>query len=362
VPVTEEQWTEWSGGERLPEVDYRVHPLVVNRKLVEALFTRRARVNSQAEDAGDEVRVERNQIPEGFDAAAVRGLDSKTVLERQVAGRTHNQAHTGRQARSVSLREDVERLRESLAAAEQALRDNDDWLQANPLIDLAEIDREVGGFTQNMEALRHYDRAAEAERRQATLQGQADALTELIDAGRDRPTEMLKAAKEAGRMPIPGLGLDEGERVTYEGLPLDAMGSGNRIRLAVQVAKAQAAALPLMLVDGFEALDSAHQQLFLEEAKVSGMEWVIAETTDGEFEVIYLDAEDGPDDAKLPYPPSPEEMFAPTVMLGGETLEDVESFELRFEGAPGELLDAPDCHGGVGPQGHVTDAEEDGEE
>jgi hypothetical protein len=95
--------------------------------------------------------------------------------------------------------------------------------------------------------------------------------------------EQLKA-QLLGKLPIDGLSVVDGD-ILIGGIPFDRINTARKVQMAIEVAKLRCGNLPLIAVDGIEALDSETFRIFAQEAEKSGCQFIVARVTDGEFGV-----------------------------------------------------------------------------
>lgn len=130
------------------------------------------------------------------------------------------------------------------------------------------------------EQVEQFDR--EAER----LEVESERLTgaiEALDAHRRRLAEDL---------PIPGLSI-EGKEIRVNGVLFEQLNTGQKVAIAVQVAtlRAKGHRLPLVFVDGAEALDHAHFDALCTELKAQGVQALVGRVEDHELQVTVVEGE-----------------------------------------------------------------------
>lgn len=86
------------------------------------------------------------------------------------------------------------------------------------------------------------------------------------------------------RLPIKGVELHDGE-IFVDGIPFDRLNESRRVRLAIDVAMLRAGGLPLICVDGIEALDRKSIQALEDVAIEKNVQLVLARVTDGALDV-----------------------------------------------------------------------------
>jgi DNA repair exonuclease SbcCD ATPase subunit len=125
-----------------------------------------------------------------------------------------------------------------------------------------------------------HEQAARFDQEAARLQEESARLTaalDRLDALRRRLAEEL---------PIPGLEI-AGKEIRVNGVLFDQLNTAQRVALAVKVSclRAKGSRLPIVWVDGAEALDAEHFQALVEELKRSGTQSFVARVEDHELEV-----------------------------------------------------------------------------
>jgi hypothetical protein len=109
-------------------------------------------------------------------------------------------------------------------------------------------------------------------------------LSERLTAG----LQALDAYRRslADDLPIPGLEVD-GEIIKVDGIPFDQLNTAQRIDIAVKIAclRAKDKSLPVLWVDGAEALDSENFGHLVEAVKSQGVQAFIGRVTDQDFKV-----------------------------------------------------------------------------
>jgi len=127
------------------------------------------------------------------------------------------------------------------------------------------------------EYLRDYDRVEQIKKDIEELKVKSDALTTKIEKARNLPGILLATAN----MPIQGVTVENGE-ILINGLPIENLNEGDSYKIAIEIAKAKAGELKVILVDGFEKFCTKEKNLFIEKAKESGLQFFITEVSDHE--------------------------------------------------------------------------------
>lgn len=192
------------------------------------------------------------------------GLDEKEEVEKVAVDKR------------VKLEIEKEELR--IGKASQYLKEHQE-------IDVAPIQEEANKVQEMVSYLRDWYRIIEIRDNQlAPKERYAEELTAKIEKARTLPTELLKTAK----MPIEGISVDTDGNVRINDTLIDGLSDGEKLSLAMRVAKAQCGALKIICMDKFESLDDIAKERLLKEMSEDEYQYFITEvanTLDGEIEV-----------------------------------------------------------------------------
>ena len=290
VTVTQDEYRRLSNGRLYPTVHYDEHPLTVLKQLEEALMQDRLLTNRDLKDSQASVRVTMEALV-GFDAEAARGESIAEMVGALQQARRQNEDVAKRHAQRERLAQEIEGLKDELAALERQisgakvrLAEHDQWLAETPTFDddeMSAMEQSVAAYEETRAKVARYDDAQSKQERIEALQATSDTLTGLIEEVRLMPGRLLAASE----CPVEGLGVSEDGTVTVRGLPLANLSAGERIELSLAVAKARSGDIPLLLIDGFEALDPATQDEFMRRAEDDRWQYFVTLVTDGEFAV-----------------------------------------------------------------------------
>ncbi len=106
-------------------------------------------------------------------------------------------------------------------------------------------------------------------------------LTARIDKARELPGELLKTAK----MPIDGISVDSEGLIRINNTLIDGLSDGEKLELAMRIAKAQAGELKVICLDKFESLNPKAQTKLLQEMSNDEYQYFITSTMSDEFEI-----------------------------------------------------------------------------
>lgn len=140
----------------------------------------------------------------------------------------------------------------------------------------------LAGIQESQKAAARYDQTRDTISTMAEelddLEKQAEAQTQALADLDDYKVELLAS------LPIPGLEVRDGE-IYRDGVHFDRLNTGQRVAIAVEVAKLRAGELGVICVDGLELLDDEHYQAFREAALASGLQLFVTRVGDGEFSI-----------------------------------------------------------------------------
>lgn len=135
------------------------------------------------------------------------------------------------------------------------------YLKENTKVDIEPLQIEADHVAEMVGYLRDWDRIIEIrDGILASKQEYSVELTAKIDKARNLPGELLKTAK----MPIDGISVDADGRVRINSVLIDGLSDGEKLELAMKVAKAQCGELKLICMDKWESLDETAQNKLLE--------------------------------------------------------------------------------------------------
>ncbi len=254
---------------------------------------------------------------EAAERAAIADAKARVqVAEQRVAGSFKAQAaklRTAHEAQAAEVRAAAERrVAELLAETETAIDSlrskGEDELEA----DQAQADALVTAAHDAREASRVTTRAMRADLAQqqvrlAELRAQREAAASaraLHEQARKFDAEAEALARESARLtaaidaldahrrrmaehlPIPGLSI-EGKEIKVHGVPFEQLNTAAKVGIAVQVStlRAKGQRLPVVWVDGAEALDSEHFEALVAALQAAGVQAFVARVTDTDLQV-----------------------------------------------------------------------------
>lgn len=163
------------------------------------------------------------------------------------------------------------------------------YLEENEEIDIDPIQKEANNVQKMVSYLRDWDRIIEIRDKQlAPKERYSEELTVKIEKARILPSELLKTAT----MPIEGISVDVDGNVRINGKLIDGLSDGEKLELAMRVAKAQCGSLKVICMDKWESLDKNAQEHLLKEMTEDEFQYFVTEvaaTENGEIEVEKID-------------------------------------------------------------------------
>lgn len=157
---------------------------------------------------------------------------------------------------------------------------------------VAQRRQELAGIREELAALRARRESSAKARAMLELAAKFDGEAASLKEEADRLTAALEALDAYRRqlakgLPIAGLEV-EGKAVLVNGVPYEQLNTAQRVDIAVQVAvlRAKGSRLPVVFVDGAEALDHEHFDNLVERLKAAGVQAFLGRVEDTELEVV----------------------------------------------------------------------------
>lgn len=160
------------------------------------------------------------------------------------------------------------------------------YLKENTQVDIEPLQVEADHVAEMVGYLRDWDRIIEIRDGILTSkQAYSSELTLKIEKARNLPGELLKTAK----MPIDGISVDVDGRVRINSVLIDGLSSGEKLRLAMRVAKAQCGLLKLICLDGWEKINEKSQNELLKEMTADEYQYFVTQVTDTESNEVEIE-------------------------------------------------------------------------
>lgn len=160
------------------------------------------------------------------------------------------------------------------------------YLKENQPIDIEPLQIEADHVAEMVGYLRDWDRIADIrDGILASKQEYSAELTAKIDKARNLPGELLKTAK----MPIDGISVDADGRVRINSVLIDGLSDGEKLELAMKVAKAQCGELKLICMDKWESLDETAQNKLLEVMTADEYQYFVTQVMNTESNLVEIE-------------------------------------------------------------------------
>lgn len=159
------------------------------------------------------------------------------------------------------------------------------YLEEHEEVSIEPLQEEANNVQEMVSYLRDWDRIIDIrDGKLAEKEMKSAELTAKIDKARILPSELLMTAK----MPVEGISVDSEGRVRINGTLIDGLSDGEKLELAMKVAKAQCGPLKVICIDKFESLDKESQDKLIFEMENDDYQYFVTQVFDtesGEIEV-----------------------------------------------------------------------------
>ncbi|NFS21378.1 hypothetical protein FDE82_04480 [Clostridium botulinum] len=157
-----------------------------------------------------------------------------------------------------------------------------EYLKNNEVKDIEPLQKQADEIADMQSYLREWDRMVDIrDKKLAAKERYSNDLTARIDKARELPGELLKTAK----MPIEGISVDSEGLIRINNTLIDGLSDGEKLELAMRIAKAQAGELKVICLDKFESLNPKAQKKLLEEMSNDEYQYFVTSTMADEFEI-----------------------------------------------------------------------------
>ncbi|MCW6075517.1 hypothetical protein LAV44_09270 [Clostridium sporogenes] len=157
-----------------------------------------------------------------------------------------------------------------------------EYLKNNEVKDIEPLQKQADEVADMQSYLREWDRMVDIrDNKLAAKERYSNDLTARIDKARELPGELLKTAK----MPIEGISVDSEGLIRINNTLIDGLSDGEKLELAMRIAKAQAGELKVICLDKFESLNPKAQKKLLGEMSSDEYQYFVTSTMADEFEI-----------------------------------------------------------------------------
>jgi hypothetical protein len=246
-------------------------------KLADAEIAYTANKNNIEEDAKKCVEV----LKKSYEVAKEYAKDNITFQQQKIA--TKEQELLGlddlekAELKAVDEKVTTEIEKEELRVGKAA-----EYLKKTEPIDIEPLQKEADEVAEMQSYLRQWDMMIQIRDGElAEKQRYSELLTVRIDKARELPSELLKTAT----MPIGGISVDSDGFIRINGTLIDGLSDGEKLELAMRIAKAQAGELEVICLDRFESLNPAAREKLISEISEDSFQYFITSTESDEFNV-----------------------------------------------------------------------------
>jgi len=159
------------------------------------------------------------------------------------------------------------------------------YIESYTEVEVEPLQQEADQVAEMQSYLRQWDMMIDIrDNKLVSKERDSAVLTERIAKARTMPSELLKTA----HMPIDGISVDEKGLIRINGTLIGSLSDGEKLELAMKIAKAQAGELKVICVDRWESLDKKSQDLLLKDMENDNFQYFITQVFDtesGEMEV-----------------------------------------------------------------------------
>lgn len=232
------------------------HIDTLKNELITSIESSKKQSVSQLEEQKDLISINQNKI--SAKNQELIGLDDKEKLESEAV--------------DSKIESEIEKVKATIGNAAKYLEEHEE-------VDIKPLQAEADEAQKMISYLRDWDRISEIRDNQlAPKEEYADNLTSKISKARSLPAELLQTAN----MPIEGISVDEYSRVRINETLIDGLSDGEKLELAMKVAKAQCGELKVICMDKWESLDKAAQDKLLESMSEDDYQYFVTEVAQTE--------------------------------------------------------------------------------
>lgn len=228
----------------------------LKNELITSIESSKKQSVSQLEEQKDLISINQNKI--SAKNQELIGLDDKEKLESEAV--------------DSKIESEIEKVKATIGNAAKYLEEHEE-------VDIEPLQAEADEAQKMISYLRDWDRISEIRDNQlAPKEEYADNLTSKISKARSLPAELLQTAN----MPIEGISVDEYSRVRINETLIDGLSDGEKLELAMKVAKEQCGELKVICMDKWESLDKVAQDKLLESMSEDDYQYFVTEVAQTE--------------------------------------------------------------------------------
>jgi len=222
-------------------------------------------VETQAEEQKELINIHENKITQNNEK-----LNSLDKLQEE-------------EIKAVDIKVEAEIDKEKVRIGKAA-----EYLENNEPINIEPLQNKADEVAEMQSYLRQWDMVASIRDTKLSIEeAKSSDLTTKITKVRELPSDLLKTAK----MPVQGISVDSDGLIRINGTLIDGLSDGEKLELAMTIAKAQAGELKVICLDKFESLNPAAQKGLLDKIKDDEFQYFITSTMSDEFKITKMDGD-----------------------------------------------------------------------
>lgn len=179
----------------------------------------------------------------------------------------------------------TEHYKKLAEATEKEAEESKKYLEQHKLIDIEPLEKAHREAEDMKSYVRIADELKDKEKDLESKERESKTLTYKIEFMRTKPQMLLANAE----MPIDGLTIDGQGNILINERPIKNLSGGERIRFVMNIVRATAGQLKIILIDGFEKLSPRGQREFIEECTGDGFQYIITKVADGSLKITAID-------------------------------------------------------------------------
>jgi hypothetical protein len=239
---------------------------------------KKAAVDKKAEEERDRLKRELKESREQCQDLIVVNENKISVKEQELLSLDKIET-ASLEAVEIKVASEIEK--EQLKAGKAA-----EYIRNNDVLDLEPLQKAADEVAEMQSYLRQWDMLLDIRDSKLPSKEKYSAwLSANIDKARTLPAELLKTA----RMPIEGISVDEQGLIRINGTLIDGLSDGEKLELAMKIAKAQAGELKVICIDKWESLNERARQRFQEEMEKDEFQYFVTVAGDTESEAVEIE-------------------------------------------------------------------------
>lgn len=305
IKVTEEDAKEWLL-EVPPFIDYSKHGLQVCKDIEKAYFDKRTDINRRVKDLESEVKSDIAKLPENYEPDQWRNVSltekyeaisqankvnaDRIKCQAQIdnADTRINGIESERDLKIKQLEDQIQKVKEDAQNRIDTENNNvaiaKKYLENHPQIDISPLEKDHKDTEYMKSFIRTADDLKIKQQELAAKKEESEKLTDKIEYMRTKPQMLLAKAQ----MPVEGITVDGQGNVLINNRPIINLSGGERIKFVMNIVRATAGPLKIILIDGFEKLSPKGQKEFIDECSGDGFQYVITKVSDGNLKITNI--------------------------------------------------------------------------